>query len=204
MSAAPPLRTATAPARIGRRPVTTHDELVAIAFDLFDRYGYDETTIDAIAAEAGIARRTFFRYYPSKTDIVWGDFAAELDRLRDALAGAGPDVGLMEAVCLAVVDLNRLPPRQAAQHRRRLSLILGVPTLLANSTLRFVQWRAVIAEFAAARLDQPADSLLPRVIAYSTLGATLAAYEQWLVDEHADLPELLSDALQELATGFSP
>jgi mycofactocin system transcriptional regulator len=195
------LTVAEAP-RPGRPPATTHAVLEAVAFELFATRGFDETTIDDIAAAAGIARRTFFRYYPSKTDLVWGDFAGELDRLRAWLAGVPPDMALMEAVHLAVLEFNRLGPGQSALHRRRLSLILGVPTLFANSTLRFAEWRAVMAGFAAHRLDQGPDDLLPNVIAYSALGATLAGYEQWLRDEDADLTAVLDDALGELAIGF--
>ena len=188
--------------RIGRRPSTTHDALEAVALELFTTRGFDETSIDDIAAAAGIARRTFFRYYPSKSDLVWGEFDAELDRMRSWFAGASPDVPMMEAIRQAVIEFNRLPPDQVHQHRRRMSLILGVPTLLANSTLRFAQWRAVLAAFAADRLGLRPDDLLPKVVGYSALGATLAGYEEWLRDDGSDLLELLDAALGELAVGF--
>jgi hypothetical protein len=108
----------------------------------------------------------------------------------------------MEAVRQAVIEFNRVPSEHHAQHRQRMSLILGVPTLLANSTLRFAQWRTVIAEFAAARLGREPEELLPKVIAYSALGAALAGYEEWLRDPAADLTEVLDSALGELAVGF--
>jgi TetR/AcrR family transcriptional regulator, regulator of mycofactocin system len=188
--------------RIGRRRSTTHAELERIAFDLFAIHGFDETSVDDIALEAGIGRRTFFRYYPSKADLVWGDFTLELERMRRWLAAAPETLPMMNAVQQAVLEFNRLPPEQVAQHRRRLALILGVPTLLANSTLRFVQWREVIAEFAALRLGLDQKELLPKVIGYAALGAALAGYEQWLDNEGSDLTELLGAALGELATGF--
>jgi TetR/AcrR family transcriptional regulator, regulator of mycofactocin system len=189
-------------ARTGRKPSTTHAQLEARALELFVSQGFDETSIEDIAAAAGIARRTFFRYYPSKTDLVWGDFGAELRRLQDWFAAASPEVPMMEAIHQAVLEFNRLPADQEAQHRRRMTLILGVPTLLANSTLRFTQWRAVVAAFAADRLGVGEDDLLPEVVAYSALGATLAAYGQWLRDGEADLTSLLDQALGELAIGF--
>ncbi len=102
----------------------------------------------------------------------------------------------------AVIDFNRLTPDQEPQHRQRLGLILGVPTLLANSTLRFAQWRAVISGFAAGRLGLDADDLVPQVIGHSALGASIAAYEDWLRRDDADLSALLERAFAELATGF--
>ena len=60
--------------RPGRPPVTSRTELEQIALDLFLRNGFNETTLDDIAGAAGIARRTFFGYYSSKNDVVWGDF----------------------------------------------------------------------------------------------------------------------------------
>ena len=64
--------------RQGRPPVTSRAELERIALDLFIRQGFTETTLDDIAAAAGIARRTFFGYFSSKNDVVWGDFATLL------------------------------------------------------------------------------------------------------------------------------
>jgi mycofactocin system transcriptional regulator len=189
--------------RSGRPPATTHVELERIAFGLFERNGFEQTSVDDIAAAAGIARRTFFRYYPSKTDLVWGDFDHQLEHLRRYLADTPADVALMEAVRQAVIDFNRLPEGEDAAHRRRMSLILEVPILLANSTLRFAQWRAAIAEFAGHRLELPPDELLPTVIGYSALGASLAAYELWLRDDQSKLAHLLDEAFAELATGFS-
>jgi mycofactocin system transcriptional regulator len=188
--------------RGGRPPATSRSELERVAFSLFGKHGFDETSIDDITAAAGIARRTFFRYYPSKSDLVWGDFDEQCARLRQWFSEVPPEMPMMEAIHQAVLDFNRLPPGQEPFHRRRLGLILGVPSLLANSTLRFAQWRAEVAAFAARRLGLAPDALLAQVIGYSALGATLAAYEQWLREEDADLMSLLDQALGELATGF--
>jgi mycofactocin system transcriptional regulator len=188
--------------RGGRPPATSRSELERVAYQLFGKHGFDETSIDDITAAAGIARRTFFRYYPSKSDLVWGDFDQQCDRLRQWFSAAPPETPMMEAIHQAVLEFNRLPPGQETAHRRRLGLILGVPSLLANSTLRFTQWRAEVAAFAARRLCLAPDDLLPQVIGHSALGATLAAYEQWLRDEDADLMSLLDEALGELAIGF--
>jgi hypothetical protein len=60
----------------------------------------------------------------------------------------------------------------------------------------------VVAEFAAGRLGVDAHELLPRVVGHSTLGAALAAYEEWLRRDEADLSDLMDRALGELAVGF--
>ena len=65
----------------GRPASTTREDVARAALELFARHGYDETTVDDIAAAVGISRRTFFRYYESKPDVVWGEFDAELVRL---------------------------------------------------------------------------------------------------------------------------
>jgi TetR/AcrR family transcriptional regulator, regulator of mycofactocin system len=190
--------------RAGRRRVTSRAELEHTAFDLFGRQGFDRTTVDDIAAAAGIGRRTFFRYFPSKNDVPWGDFEAELGRMRARLKDSPAQTPLMDAIRVAVVDFNRIAPEQVPLHRRRMELILRTPALQAHSTLRYAAWRKVIAEFAGERLGQPPDALAPRTIAYAALGVAVAAYEQWLESEGAELSELLDRAMRELAAAFGP
>lgn len=110
---------------------------------------------------------------------------------------------MMDAIRQAVVACNRLDSDEIPWHRKRMALIMRVPALQAHSTLRYVQWRQVIAGFAAPRLGHPPDSLVPQAIAYAALGVAVAAHEQWLAAEHADLPALLDIALRELASGFT-
>jgi TetR/AcrR family transcriptional regulator, regulator of mycofactocin system len=186
----------------GRRPSTSRAELERVALDLFTSRGFDETTVDDIAAAAGIGRRTFFRYYASKNDAVWGDFDTELDKLRRWFDECKPDVGLMDAVHYAVLTFNRLDADQVPWHRRRMALILNTPALQAHSTPMYARWRAVIAEFAAGRVGAAPQDLLPQLIAYAALGAAVAAYEQWLRDPDADLEPLLDLAMAELSRGF--
>src|ERR1700719_405028 len=113
--------------RGGRPLATSRSELERVAYFLFDKHGFDETSIDDITAAAGIARRTFFRYYPSKFDLVWGDFDGELDRLRQWFGAAPPETPMMEAIHQAVLEFNRLPPGQETAHRRRRRLLAPAP-----------------------------------------------------------------------------
>lgn len=189
-------------ARAGRRPATSRAELEHLAFELFERDGFEHTTVDDIAAAAGIGRRTFFRYFASKNDIPWGDFDDRLDLMRAGLAEHPPSTPLMDAVRETLLDFNRVDPAEQHWHRRRMRLILEVPALQAHSTLRYAHWRQVLAGFVAHRLAQPPDALAPQAISYATLGVALAAYERWLRDDGTDLADLLDTAMRELAAGF--
>ena len=183
--------------RLGRPQVTSRAELERIALDLFIRHGFAETTLDDIAAAAGIARRTFFGYYSSKNDVVWGDFAGLLAGMEEWLAQpAAVEAPLLDALTEAVVWFNDLPAEAVPAHRQRMALILHVPALQAHSTLRYADWRGVVARFAARRLDQPQDAALPQLIGHLALGSAVAAYEQWLAEPGSDLPALLTGAFR--------
>lgn len=177
--------------RSGRAPATTHGELSHIALTLFFERGFDSTTIDEIVTVAGIGRRTFFRYFPSKNDLPWGEFEALLSRMRARLSEIDHREPLIEALRKAVIEFNRFPPDELPYHRNRMWLLLNVPSLVAHSTLRYAAWRDVIAEYVAERRGERPDDLTPKTIAWACLGICLGAYEQWLAHEEADLLELL-------------
>jgi TetR/AcrR family transcriptional regulator, regulator of mycofactocin system len=188
--------------RAGRKPVTSRADLEHAAFDLFDRQGFERTTVDDIARAAGIGRRTFFRYFPSKNDVPWGSFDEELERMRLHLKALPPQLPLMEAVRVAIVDFNTFPSEQIPWHRRRMRLILQTPALQAHSTLRYAAWRQVIDEFVGERIGQRPDALAPRTLGYVALGVAIAAYEQWLETDAADLRDLMDSAMRQLAAAF--
>jgi TetR/AcrR family transcriptional regulator, regulator of mycofactocin system len=162
---------------------------------LFSERGFDATTVDDIAAAAGIGRRTFFRYFASKNDVVWGPFAEGLVDFRNRLDATPADVPLAEALQRAIVDFNALGPDQIPVHRQRMSLILSVSSLQAHSTLMYAEWRAVVADFVAARTGHLPTELLPRLAGHLMLGAAVAAYERWLGDADLELAALLDAAV---------
>ncbi|CAO5259922.1 mycofactocin system transcriptional regulator [Frankia sp. AgKG'84/4] len=189
--------------RAGRRPATSAAELEHLALRMFTDQGFEETTVDDIAREAGIGRRTVFRYFPSKNDLAWGNFDAHLEVMRAALAGAPSDEPLLAVLRRAILDFNTYPAAEGAWLRRRMMLILGTPALQAHSTLRFESWRGVVAEFVARRVGGPAGALLPQAVAAAHLGVAVTAYEQWLRADDADLVGILAEALDLLGTGFA-
>ena len=170
-----------------------------MAMLLFSDHGFDATTVDDIAAAAGIGRRTFFRYFGSKNDVVWGRFAEGLADFRRSLAATPADVPLAEALRQAIVAFNALPPEQVAVHRQRMLLILTVSSLQAHSTLMYAEWRAVVADFVAARTGARADDLRPQLAGHVMLGAAVAAYEHWLADEQSELAALLDATVSRAA-----
>ena len=189
--------------RSGRPPATSHAVVERVGFELFARQGFDETTVDDIAAAVGIGRRTFFRYFVSKNDLVWGDFSSHLSRLRQLLQDADPGMPMMDALRGAIVEFNRFDPAEVPWHRQRMTLILTVPMLQADSTLRYASWRKIITEFAATRTGRSPSDMLPGLIGHAALGAALAAYENWLAAPDRDLAELLDDSVRQLAQGFA-
>ncbi|WP_261166668.1 mycofactocin system transcriptional regulator [Microbacterium sp. Marseille-Q6965] len=188
--------------RAGRLPVTNAAELSRVGLELIFERGFDAVTVDEIAAAAGIGRRTFFRYFPSKNDLPWGDFDALLERMRGHLAEVPPSVPLADALCDATMEFNRFPAEDLPQHRKRMAVLLGTPTLVAHSALRYEEWRRVVAEFAAGRLGTTPTSMLANTIGRACLAVTLAAYEHWLSDETSVLTELIRDGFAELHRVF--
>lgn len=180
--------------------MTTRADLEQVAFELFDRQGFEGTTVGDIARAAGIGRRTFFRYFASKNDVPWGGFEERLEQMRARLADCPPQTPMTEAIRLGLIRFNQIPPGQEGWHRRRLELILRVPALQAHSTLRYAAWRQVIAEFVAGRTGQPPDSLLPVTVGYAVQGLLVAASEQWLAGADTDLGRLIDAAVHGMAS----
>jgi len=160
--------------RRGRPPATSRRELELIALRRFTEQGFDETTIDQIAAEAGVSRRTFFRYFNSKASVLWSDFDTEVGTIRSALADA------------------------------RYNLISSVPELHASAAVHYDAWERAISDFVAKRIRQPADSLYPLAVGRATLAACRAGYDRWVARADTDLTVYLDAALRALAAGFAP
>ncbi len=190
----------------GRPPSTTREEIESVALGLFAGHGFEATTVDDIAAAIGVGRRTLFRYFESKNDIVWGDFDWVMARLREAL-DRGADLPLMEALRRGVVESNRYPADQLPGLRIRMTLITSTPALEAHSALRYTAWRAVVAEFAARRLDAEPDDLMPQVVSQVALGTAMAAFRRWVTHPEEDLEALLEEgfiALEALDLSLAP
>ncbi|MGY1803365.1 mycofactocin system transcriptional regulator [Blastococcus sp. SYSU D00922] len=188
--------TRTAPAE------TTRLRVERAALDLFAARGFENVISDEVADAAGISRRTFFRYYPTKADAVWGDFAGHVARLEALLAATPPAQPVLAAVCAAYVEVNDYPEAELPLLRRRMRLILGEPALLAHSELRYADVDRAVARYVGGRTGSPATALVPRLVATCTRAAAITAFEVWLADEHSSLAAHLHWAFEEMAAGF--
>jgi mycofactocin system transcriptional regulator len=188
--------------RVGRRRSTTWDHISNVAIDLFTAHGFDEVSVDDVAEAAGIARRTLFRYYPSKNALPWGDFDAHLNHLRDLLSKLESDVPIGEALRTALLAFNSFDDKETARHRQRMRLILETAALQAYSMTMYAGWRAVLAVFVARRLDCKPEDLVPQTVAWTMLAVALSAYEHWLADEAVSLATALGDAFDMVSDGL--
>ena len=190
-------------ARRGRPPFTSAQELELICLRLFTEQGYEETTIEHIAAAAGVNRRTFFNYFPSKAAVVLHFYDDQVNALRAGFAEIGDDVPVMDAIQQVVISINRYSAHDVPELRTRLNLIVSVPALRESAAPHYEAWERAISEYAANRIGQPADSLFPVAIGRAVLAASRAASGQWAVRTDSDLVVYLDAALTALAAGFT-
>ena len=128
---------------------TSIEAVEKAALELLAVRGFDDTSAEEIAAAAGISRRTFFRYFGTKNNIPFGNYAALLRELEDWLLSQPDDRPMFEVIVEAVVRFNRAHTDGPVAHRERMELIMHTPALRANAALVNAEWQAVLARYAA-------------------------------------------------------
>jgi mycofactocin system transcriptional regulator len=189
--------------RRGRRPSTSARALEVIALRLFTERGFQATTIDDIASAAQISRTTFFRYFESKSDVLWREFDEEVAALRHQLTESSDAVPTMDAIREALIAANHLRAEDVPDLRARVNLIASVPELAASASVHYEALERAISEFVASRCGQAADALVPLAIGRATLAVCRAAYDRWAASPDADLGVYLDVVLRDLADGFA-
>jgi mycofactocin system transcriptional regulator len=189
--------------RRGRPPSTSARELELIALRLFAEQGFDETTVEQIAAAAGVSRRTFFRYFDTKAAVLWNEFDNEVQALRASFADIPDGVDMMDAIRQVVMAVNHYRAEDVPELRERMNLIGSVPALQASAAPHYDDWERAVSDFAGARLGQPADSLYPLAIGRATLATCRTAFDLWVTRADADLTHYLDLALRALGSGFA-
>lgn len=194
--------TSTPPSKRGRPRTTDRAEIARTALELFATRGFERTTLADVAAASGVGRRTLFRYFESKNDLVWGDFDWVLDRLRTALVTEDRGRGTMDTLGRAVVASNRYEGEALEELRIRMLLITTVPALQAHSMVRYAAWRAVVAEFVADRLGGRPDDLVPLTVGHLALATSTSAFVRWVEHPDEDLEAHLRHGYRRLARAF--
>ena len=141
---------------------------------LFHEQGYAATTVDQIAEAADVSQSTFFRYFPTKEDVVLTD---EYDPLMVAALRAQPaELSPIEAVRRSVRELfGQFTDELWEAEQRRQTLIRTVPELRMRIQQQFADSITMLAEVIAERAGLPADDFSARVLAGAVIGAALAA-----------------------------
>jgi TetR/AcrR family transcriptional regulator, regulator of mycofactocin system len=188
--------------RAGAPREGTRARIERAALDLFTRRGFEGVTIDEVADAAGISRRTYFRYFATKADVVWGDFATHVTRLARLLTDGGEQPPVLTSICDAYIEVNDYSTADLPLLRQRMQLILTEPALLAHSQVRYADIDRVVAEYVATRTGTEPGALLPRLVATSTRAAATTAFEAWLNYPDLSLDKALRMAFDELASGF--
>jgi AcrR family transcriptional regulator len=157
----------------------TAGDVEAAALELFERNGYDRTTVEQIAARAGISSATFFRYFPAKEDVLFSGEDASAETLV-ALVAARRDrrstvAALAEPVCRFAHQSVAGP---ATGGERLTHLVMTTPALEARSLRLRLRWeREIAAQLAReAGADRPdLGHTLLAAIAVSCLTSALRA-----------------------------
>lgn len=193
-----------------RKKERTRQDLLAVALRLFVEHGFDATTVEQIAAVAGVSPRTFFRYYPTKEDVLFGEHDDEVDRRGEALMAAlrdrsdgRSDAQALREVLVALVS-GYEDERETLLLRKQ--VIAATPALRARARQRRERWEdGVVEALLRHRPDgrQPDVALHARVTVAVTAAALHAAIEVWLDTKgRGDLAALVRQAFDHLAAGL--
>jgi AcrR family transcriptional regulator len=144
---------------------------------LFLTQGYQATTLDAIAAEAGISRRAFFSYFKSKDEIIlfWQD--TDWAQLIADLLETSPDVPPLDAV--REVMVKHIARYTTEQMTTVDNLMRSSESLLALKQVRYLQQEQVLFETLCEVWRQPERRTELRMVAVITMGATRLALQAW-------------------------
>ncbi|MFF8884108.1 TetR family transcriptional regulator [Streptomyces flaveolus] len=173
-------------------------ELAKVAIDLFARRGFDETTVEDIARAAGMTKRSFFRYFPTKEDVVFDgiDLTGEsvVADIAARPAGEGPWECLHQVLQAWQEEIHA-----SEQALATIRLIEATPALAGRLHQRRTEWRRRVSD---ALQDRPGTDLDPYTADLLTNAATAvldAVSSQWArSDGNADRPALLDQGFSQV------
>lgn len=183
-----------------RKRNRTREALLDAAVDLFERNGYDGTTVADIAEAADIGTRTFFGYFASKEELLFPDSTRRVDAAVEAIANRTPDDRPVDVLLRALRDVAA-PAGQSddmvdRRARLRLRLMRTVPAVRG----RALQVQLDAQRTIAAHLSQAYPDELDEVTAAALVGAFVGAINGALLTlldkDDVDDPELLRQRLR--------
>jgi AcrR family transcriptional regulator len=181
-----------------RKRTRTRLAIQAEAIRLFAEKGYENTTIEDIAYAAAISPRTFFRYFPTKEDVVIWD---EYDPVIEDLVAARPagEPAALTARAVMVEALGGIYRRDRAELLTRVRLLTTVPELRA----RLLEAQSGAQEFALLLVHRRgADELEVRAVIAALGAIVVAALDQWQRDDgKSDLLVIFDEMTKALAEG---
>ncbi|GAA2742500.1 TetR family transcriptional regulator [Kitasatospora cinereorecta] len=192
-------------------------DLATAAMELFATQGYEETTVDQIAAAAGVARRTFFRYFRSKEEAIFPDHDDTLVRVADLLASAEPEEHPLDVVCRGIKEVLRMYASTPGVSVARYQLIRQVPALREREIAVVARYerlftRYLLGRFDAAEETPPGwqrggddDSMLAEVSAAAVVAAHNHVLRRWLrAGGHGDVEAQLDHSFDVIRGTFWP
>jgi AcrR family transcriptional regulator len=173
------------------------------AMRLFAQQGYDETTVEQIAAAAEISPSTFFRYFKTKEDVVVQDRYDDLivEKIGAAPADLGP-IGMIRWTMREV--FGGLDPGEIDEGLARGRLILENQAVRARSLQNMLAVTGAMAAAVATRMGRPVDDFRVRALCGACLGAMVECIMAWMVEggQLIDLAKSVDDALDVVENGI--
>lgn len=188
-----------------RKKAATRQALHQAAVRLAIAHGADKITVEAVADEAGVSRRTFSNYFANKEEaLLYGDhqrIGALIGMVRARPAGEGPWQALTEAAREFYRQLGELDPAWAAQTR----MLRSQPALLARQLNTFAAVERELAALVTARSTGPDPAGVRARLAAATFMTSLrVALHIWLdAPAETSLEDLVDRALLEAGRGFA-
>ena len=182
-----------------RKRQLVREEIARAAWTLFDREGYEATTVEQIAEAAGISRRSFFRYYSSKEGVVVGTSAALaedfLAAFRARPAAEPPLLAIRRA--LRPVVLEKV--KDSAQGHAIIRLVRESPTLRRAMLDRNARMEERLAALLAARMKaDPRRDPTPALLAFVARALIDTAFNVWFDQQPADVGAMVDDLFRRL------
>jgi AcrR family transcriptional regulator len=191
---------------VGRPRRSSKRTLEEAAAELFLEQTYAGTTVDQIAARAGVSRNTFFNYFASKSDVLWVDFDETIERLAIELAAAGEGDAVMDAVRDAIVRVAASHPDDRVPWALTQVDLMGTrEDLEASGLRRFIKQSGILQAFVDRRIGNPTGVVLPQAVAFAVLGAAAAAAGVWAAAGvgRRPLADYVAEAVGPVCAGFA-